>query len=872
MEAERWKIIENLYHSALARDASDRASFLAERCKKDDELREEVESLLACHSQATDFIEAPALQVAAQLLTQEEVEAHSPRSLSPGTSISHYQILEKIGAGGMGEVYRAHDPRLGRDVAIKVLPEAYSTEPERLRRFEQEARAAAALNHPNIVAIYDVGTWDYGTPYVVSELLQGETLRTCLQRGPLPVRKAVEIASQVALGLSAAHEKGIIHRDLKPENLWLTQDGHVKILDFGLAKLLPEKAIAPELTTVAETNSTAVMGTIGYMSPEQVRGQKLDQRTDIFSLGAVIYETLSGRRAFKGPTPADTISAILGQDPAELTASNHAIPKVVSGIVRRALEKNPNDRFHSARDVSYALAAASEAETPDRAPSTARPAHSSWKWVTAAILILASALLIWNRQALLHPIAIGRGPVRSLAVLPLENVSGDSQQDYFADGMTDELITQLAGLNDVRVISRSSVMRFRGSKQPLPEIAGLLHVDSIVEGSVLRNGNRVRITAQLVQAATDRHLWAHSYEGDLADIFRLQNEVARSVTEEIKAKLDPQETKRMQAVQQPVPPEAYDAYLKGLYFSAKLTPDDLQKGFDYFNKAIDADPTFAPAYAGMAEAYSWAGGLDILPSQQVWPKVEAAASKALEMDPNLGTAHHALAWVHYALHWDFPGAEREFQRATELSPNNSTAHLWYGMFLAQRNRTEQSLDEMRRAKQLDPLSSIVNGLSLTPLLTSRQYDKVIAAAKEALISTPNDGVLNWLLFSAYEQKGDLGKAIDQQEKMAIAYGEDPHKASVEFAAIRSDLAARGPRAYWLNHEKSMAASPGADPFAMATVEARLGNEDAMYANLDKAFNQRSTEMLYWMQTNPAFDNFRSGIRFRDLLRRMGLTE
>ena len=871
MESERWHLVERLYHAALERENSHRAPFLNEACKDDQALRHEVESLLACQEKAADFIESPALQVAAELLTKEEIEKESPKSLSAGTSISHYRIVEKIGAGGMGEVYRAHDPRLGRDVAIKVLPGAFAADPDRLRRFEQEARAAAALNHPNIVAIYDVGTWEYGTPYVVTELLEGATLRESLRKGPLSVRKAIEVSSQIALGLAAAHDKGIIHRDLKPENLWLTKDGQVKILDFGLAKLLPEKVVSPDFTTVTETTSTKVMGTLGYMSPEQVRGETLDHRTDIFSLGTVIYEMLSGRRAFQGATPADTISAILSRDPSELTANDQSIPAVVSGIVHRSLEKNPNDRFQSARDVAFALAVTSATATT---VSPGRGTTPGWKIATLAGLavLILGLLWTWNPGNIRRVFGSGSasGPIHSLAVLPLENVSGNAEQEYFADGMTDELITQLASLNNVRVISRASVRRFRGTQQPLSEIADMLHVDAVVEGSVLREGSRVRITAQLVQVETDRHLWAHSYEGDVADVIRLQNEVARSVTEEIGAKLRPQAQQPANAIDRAVAPEAYDAYLKGLYFSAKLTPDGMQRAFENFNKAIRTDPSFAPAYAGLAESYLWASGLSILPPQEALQKSEVAVAKALEIDPNLGMAHHALAWVKYAHDWDLPGAEKEFQRAIQLSPSNATAHLWYGMYLAQRKRTDESLAEMQRAKQLDPFSTIVNSLSMTPLLTSRDYNKLIEEANLGLRTDPNDGILNWLLTSAYEQKGDIAKAIDQQEKQAITYGEDAQKAKQEFAAVRREFSARGERAYWLSRKKSLAPSSGTDPFGTAVVQARLGETDATYANLEKAYEQRSTSMLYWIQMEPAFDRLRSEPRFQDLLRRTGL--
>jgi tetratricopeptide (TPR) repeat protein len=378
----------------------------------------------------------------------------------------------------------------------------------------------------------------------------------------------------------------------------------------------------------------------------------------------------------------------------------------------------------------------------------------------------------------------------------------------------------------------------------------------------------VRITTRLVKVDSDRQLWAHSYEGDVADAIGLQREIARSVSDEIKAKISPENKERLNTPQRPVPTEAYDAYLQGLYYAAKLTPDDLQKAFGYFNQATQRDPTLAVAYAGLAESYSWAAGLSMMPPQEALEKAQAAADKALVIDPNLGTAHHALAWVKYARDWDFPGAEKEFNRAIELNPNNATAHLWYGMYLAQRGRSDESLAAMRRAKSLDPFSPIVNALAMTPLLTSHQYEKLIEEASAGLKSNPNDGALHWLLGQAYAQMEDIPKVIDEQEKQAVLYGEDPHKAKEEFAALRRDYAQRGAGAYWQSREKSMAADAGTDPFDMAVIQSNLGETDAMFASLGKAYQKRSTELLYWMQSEPAFDKFRSDDRFRDLTQRI----
>jgi TolB-like protein/DNA-binding winged helix-turn-helix (wHTH) protein len=478
----------------------------------------------------------------------------------------------------------------------------------------------------------------------------------------------------------------------------------------------------------------------------------------------------------------------------------------------------------------------------------------------------------------------GGHQIKSLAVLPLHNLSRDPEQEYFSEGMTDELITELAKLNTLTVISHTSVERYKETKRTLGDIAQELGVDAVVEGTIMRSGDRVRITAQLIDARSDKHLWAesyerdlggsegHSYEGTVVDLIRLQSEVARSITGEIAESLKQQANALPITPQRDVAPEAYDLYLRGLYFSGRLSPDNLQKSFGYFNQAIEKDRSFAPAYAGLAEAYGWAAGLSFLPTQVAMQKSEVAATKALELDPNSGMAHHAMAWVKYARYWDMPAAEHEFKRAIELNGSSVTAHLWYGMYLAQRQRTAESSAEMQRAKQLDPFSSIVNSLALTPLLTSHEYDRLIEEASLGLKADPNDGVLNWLLTSAYEQKGDLANAIDQQEKQAIVFGEDAQRAKKESAALRREFSARGERAYWLSRQKSLAATAWADPFDVAVVEARLGDADAMLADLEKAYQQRSAELLYWGQTQPAFDHFRTNPRFQNFIKHAGLVQ
>lgn len=506
---------------------------------------------------------------------------------------------------------------------------------------------------------------------------------------------------------------------------------------------------------------------------------------------------------------------------------------------------------------------------------------SAWRVPVALVAALAIGLGLIFAWSQFRERRLNSNRIESLAVLPLHNLSRDPEQEYFCDGMTDELITELAKVSTFRVISHTSVERYKETKRTLGDIAHELGVDAVVEGTIMRSGDHVRITAQLIDARSDKHLWAESYErelgapqgrsyeGNVVDLIGLQKEVALSITDEIAESLKSRANAHLNT-QHPVAPEAYDLYLRGLYFSGRLGPDNLQKAFGYFNQAIEKDRGFAPAYAGLAESYGWAAGLYVLPPQAALQKSEVAATKALELDPNSGMAHHAMAWVKYARYWDFPGAEREFHRAIELNRNSVTAHLWYGMYLAQRQRTAESWLEMQRAKQLDPFSSIVNSLAMTPLLTSHQYDRLIEEATLGLKADPNDGILNWFLTSAYEQKGDFANAIDQQERQAVAFGEDAQRAKKEFAAVRRNFSAQGERAYWMSREKSLAATPWTDPFNIAVVKAWLGDSDAMFANLDKAYQQRSAELLYWEQTQTAFDRFRGESRFQDFVRRTGL--
>jgi serine/threonine protein kinase/Flp pilus assembly protein TadD len=623
--------------------------------------------------------------------------------LSEGAHLGRYKIVSAVGAGGMGEVYRAEDTLLNRPVAIKVMPEHLAENAEALKRFQKEAKALAALSHPNILAIHDFVS-EQGVSFAVMELLEGETLRARIAKSPLGWQKAAEIASAVAEGLAAAHSKGVIHRDLKPENIYLPSRGNLKILDFGLARLKPtvkegELTEAPTMSRMTE--SGVVMGTVPYMSPEQVRGESVDARSDIFSLGTVLYEMLSGHRPFTGRTTAETTAAILRDEPPALIG----IPPELDRIVQHCLEKDPERRLHSAHDLAFALK--DLLTTPSSKTDAAQPAAIKRRKfrITAALTILVFAVSgIGLVRFLRRP---SERKIESLAVLPIKNLSGDPRQEYFADGMTEELIEKLASISALRVISRTSVMEYKESKRKsLPQIAKELNVDAIVEGSVMQAGNRVRITAQLIYAPTDRHLWADSYERDMTDILALQSDVASAVAHEIRVKLTPQE--KDQFAQSPsVNPASYEAYLRGIGYTEMVHPSDeeLRIGITMFQKAIEIDPGFARAYASMSKAYS---RMDFLfgSGQQSLRKAKEAVDRAFQLNPKLPEVHIALGFYYYWGLGDYERALQEFSIAQKGAPNDVQLLMGIAAIHKRQGNFEVSLEENQRILELDPKNAM----------------------------------------------------------------------------------------------------------------------------------------------------------------------
>ncbi|MBV8051435.1 MAG: protein kinase [Acidobacteriaceae bacterium] len=784
--------------------------------------------------------------------------------LSPGAKLGPYQVLGTIGAGGVGEVYRARDTVLKRDVAIKILAGSYLNDPEKLRQFYQEAEAAAALNHPNILSIYQIGEQD-GVPYIVTELLQGKTLRDYRGDHALPYPKALDYALQIAHGLAAAHAKRIVHRDLKPDNLFVTDDGRVKILDFGLAELLPVEIPSDSEAPTAEHTvpSGKIIGTLRYMAPEQVRGQRADARSDIFAFGAILYEMLTGKRAFGGESFADTIGAIVKENPPPLSQSVADVPPGLERIVFRCLEKSPEQRFQSASDLAFALEELTDTRTalrPAAFASISRRGSRALLIALTVVAFVAVVLGIWRSRGSLGSVA----EIRSIAVLPFENVSGDASQDYFVEGMTDELTTELANIGALRVVSRTSAMRYKSSAKTLPEIARELRVDGVVEGSVLRSNGTVRITTQLVEARTDKQLWARSYSRQLSDIVRLQNELARDIADEIRIAVTPQERQRL-ANTQPVSPEVHESYLKGRYHLNQGTENQLRLAKSYFEQAIQDDANYAPAYAGLADYY-WL--TNELPPQVAIPKEKEYAQKAISLDENLADAHATFAAVKYYGDWDWAGADEEFKRAIELSPSNAEIHRMYAAFLSEMGRTDQALAEIRTALEFDPVSVITNVSAGWAYYYARQYDRALEECRSGLELDAQSLSAHDCIGSAFLEKGLYSQALQEYQSLVTASGDDP-----------SRLASLG-RAYALIGRKADAQDIASKlktagsqrylpPYFLGLVYTALDDKEMAFSSLEHAYQQHDA-YLPRLKVEPALDRLRADPRFNNLLHRMNL--
>ena len=753
-----------------------------------------------------------------------------------GQTLGHYRIQEKLGSGGMGEVYLGHDERLERDVAIKVLPAGALADEGARRRFRNEALALAKLSHPNIEAVYDFDTQD-GTDFLVMEYVPGPTLSEKLAAEALPEKEIVRLGAQLAEGLAAAHGQGIVHRDLKPANLRLTPDGRLKILDFGLARLLrPE---AEQQATASITAAHAVVGTLPYMAPEQLRGEAVDARTDLYAAGVVLFEMATGRQPFQEKVTTALMHAILHQPCPSPRRFRGALSSRLEQIIEKCLDKNPERRFQSARELRVDL---ERLATPS-----------------------ASEMILPGRTQARPPRRGSGRQIKSLVVLPLSNLSREPEQDYFAEGMTEALITDLAKIGALKVVSRTSAMRYKGTEKTVPEIAEELNVDGVVEGSVLRAGERVRITAQLIHAATDTHLWAESYERDLRDVLALQSEVARAIAAQIHVKLKPHERARLASARR-VDPAAHEALLKARFHWSRWDPAGFQKAIEYFGQAIALDPTYAPAHAGLADSYAFLGYWGFLPPQEAYPRANAAARKALELDDWVAEAHRALAWVHWFYDWELLLCEKELRRALALRPGDPVAHAAVGVFEAVIYEDhERAWAQVKRAQELDPLSVYVGTMAGWILFWARRYPEGIEQARRVLELDPACLQAQVILGCCLTRASRHDEAILTVERAVQVWGIPLVKT---FLAAAYAAAGRKEDALPILKELAEGGGPGPSSLALlGSVFAVLGEWDRAFECLEKAYRERDA-MLFWVKVTPLLDPIRTDARYLDLLRRM----
>jgi eukaryotic-like serine/threonine-protein kinase len=782
-------------------------------------------------------------------------------ALAAGSRLGAYEVLGLLGAGGMGEVWRARDTRLGREVAIKVLPGDFLEDEERKARFEREARTLASLNHPGIAAIYSFeevlgSPGSPGRHLLVMELVKGESLDAKIGRRPLPFQEILSIGCQIADALAAAHAHGVVHRDLKPGNIMINDEERPKILDFGLARLSspPFSPTHTESMTAALTAQGAVFGTVPYMAPEQLRGEKADARSDLFSFGVMLYEMASGRRPFAGPTGAEVIASILKEDPPALEGIRTDLPAAFVRIVGHCLEKDPRARIQSAADLRNGLSdLADEMRSRPGAVAMATPLTqpiAKRRWVSIAALaavLVASAGVVLVLKPFGSKPALAK-PIQSLAVLPLKNYSGDASQDYFADGMTDALISNLAQIRALKVISRTSVTQYKETKKPIPEIAKELGVEGIIEGSVVRSSSRVRVTAQLIDAREDRHLWASNYEREMTDVLALQSEVVRAIAAEIRVQVTAQEKGRLTA-SRPVDPAVYDTTLRALSLADYATrAQDFRQAMAMFQSALDKDPGYAPAWAGLGVttvALGGAYGLDLVPPKEVTGPAIAAAEKALALDPDLADAHLARALIAgIGAEWDLAKVKTHLDRALELRPGYAACHSTYADFLLGWTRDLERLRfHMERARELDPFSPHNSPLRINYLTVTGEAERAVEEGRRLFQAEPH----NWGILAA------TGFANLRLRKF--------HEAVRDFEACLKFLPERPSRemgllglAYGLagRREDALKILAGFEkaeqtryvsPVAKAFVQAGLGQNDEVFRLLEKALEERFLDVL-----------------------------
>ncbi len=762
-----------------------------------------------------------------------------------GQTISHYQVLERLGGGGMGVVYKARDLKLKRLVAVKFLPPELTRDQEAKERFMQEAQAASSLDHHNICTIYEIDQTGDGRLFMVMALYDGETLRDRLRRGPLPIDQALDVALQVAQGLLKAHAAGIAHRDIKPANLMFTADGVVKIVDFGVAKLIGQTGMTGPGTT---------LGTVAYMSPEQTRGMEVDERTDLWALGAVLYEMIAGQPPFAGEVAVAVATAIQQREPAPLTSVRSGVPLDVERLVSRALRKAQDERFQTAADFAAELRRVRRDSDASGRPTIAGTA----------------------------PLAQPSGANPSIAVLPFANTGGDQENEFFSDGITEEIINALTRVPSVDVVARTSAFAFKGKNADVRAIGRELGVATVLEGSVRKFGKRLRVTVQLINVADGFHLWSDRFDREVEDIFAIQDEISETITRTLTERLSPAAGPETSAATQaqaapadpkPVEPptrdlDAYTLYLKGRYHWNRRTNQSMRTAVGLFEEALARDPNFAPAHAGLADCYTLLGWVAFggLAPHEAFPKARAAAERALALNPALAEAHNSLGWTRFVYDWDWAAADQSFLRALEISPRFAMGHAWYAMYLAWTGRMAQALEHAARAQDMEPLSLIIHTLSGWVSYFDGRYDDSIEHCRRTLELEPGYVRAHLGLGWAYQQQGKLDLAKAEFALGAELSGRSPRYVAALGAihAIEGDrYAARSAIA----ELDAMSTRMYISPADRAVVFAALGEVDETMANLEKAYDERSGALVY-MRLDPDFRGVSADPRFTALVRRM----
>ena len=782
-----------------------------------------------------------------------------------GTTLGHNRILEKLGEGGMGVVYRAHDEHLQRDVAVKVLPPGTFADDVARKRFRKEALALSKLNHPNIETVFDFDTQD-GTDFLVMEFIPGETLDKKLAGGPLPEREISRLGMQLAEGLTAAHDQGVVHRDLKPGNLLITPDGRLKILDFGVAKLV--EPVGQAGVTI-ESVTQAVSGTLPYMAPEQLRGERIDARTDIHAAGMVIYEMGTGQRPFREDTAPRLTDVILHQMPTSPRAINPRLSPELERITLKCLEKDPEDRYQSAKELLVDLRHVGTAVSgqPEAKAAVRRKWFVPVAALTGIIVLGLAGYIVWQR---LRPVATPPEGKIMLAVLPFENLSGDPGQEYFSDGITEEMISRLGHLQPERlgVIARTSAMAYKNTKKHVDEIARELGVDYLLEGSVRRSPDRVRITAQLIQARDQTHLWAESYERILADIFAVQSEVAEKVSASLALRLLPERRAALSRAGT-VSPEAHEAFIRGRYYWEKRTKEGLEKSIEYFNQAIRIDPGYALGYSGLADSYWILGENLFVNPREVYPKAREAAQAALKIDSNLAEALTTLGGM-AADEWDLRTSEKLLRRAVELSPNYGFGHKNLAYTLTAMGRHDEAIAEVKLARKLDPISPRTCANVGLLLYFARRYDEAITELQKAIEMEPRHAATHAWLGLTYVRKRQYSEAIAAFNQATVL---EKELTDYDFG-LGCGLAAAGRRSEALElaaEIKERSRREYVSAYELSKLYLALADREGALQLLQKAFEARDPRMAF-IKVDPELDPLRSESRFQEVVRRMNFPE